>query len=51
MPLPDLVDQLRSGLQQVNRKAGLWQDQYVSPETGEFMVSLLGVLSVRDCAH
>jgi len=37
MPLPDLVDQLRSGLQQVNRKARAWQDRYVSPETGEFM--------------
>lgn len=38
MPLPDLVDQLRLGLRQVNWKAKAWQDQYVSPETGEFIV-------------
>ena len=38
MPLPDLVDQLRLGLQQVNQKARAWEDRYVSPETGEFIV-------------
>ncbi|KAF9781238.1 hypothetical protein BJ322DRAFT_1079903 [Thelephora terrestris] len=37
MPLPDLVERLRSGLKQVNRRARAWQDQYLSPETGEFI--------------
>jgi len=38
MPLPDLVDQLQLGLRQANQKARAWQDHYVSPETGEFIV-------------
>ena len=38
MPLPELVDQMRLGLQQVNQNARAWQDRYVSPETGEFIV-------------
>ena len=38
MPLPELVDQMRLGLRQANQKARAWQDQYVSPETGEFIV-------------
>ena len=38
MPLPELVDQLRLGLQQANKKARAWQDRYVSPKTGEFIV-------------
>ena len=42
MPLPDLVNELRLGLPQVNRQARSWQDRYVSPETGNFVVSLLG---------
>jgi len=38
MPLAELVDQMRLGLRQVNQKARAWQDHYVSPETGEFIV-------------
>ena len=41
MPLPDLVDQIRLGLRQANKKARVWQDQYVSPETGEFVVRII----------
>jgi len=39
MPLPGLVDQMRLGLQQANQEAREWQDRYMSPETGEFIVS------------
>jgi hypothetical protein len=38
MPLPDLVNQIRFGLQQANQRARAWQDRYVSSETGEFIV-------------
>ena len=41
MPLPSLVDQIRLGLREANQKARLWQDQYVSPETGEFIVRII----------
>jgi len=40
MPLPDLVEQMRLALQQANQKARVWQDRYVSPETGEFIPHL-----------
>lgn len=42
MPLPKLVDQVQFGLRQANQKARAWQDQYVSPETGEFIVRNVG---------
>ena len=48
MPLPDLVDQLHLGLQRMNPSARAWQAKYVSPETGEFIVSFSSVESVRD---
>lgn len=38
MPLPELVEQMRLVLQQLNQKARVWQDRYVSPDTGEFIV-------------
>lgn len=41
MPLPDLVEQMQLALQQVNEKARVWQDRYVSPDTGEFIVRYL----------
>lgn len=41
MPLPDLVDQVRLGLEQANQKARTWQDRYMSPETGEFIVRII----------
>ena len=47
MPLPDLVNQLRLGLQQANLAARAWQNLYVSPETGKFIVSLLCISLAR----
>ena len=48
MPLPDLVDDLRFGLQQANQRARTWQDQYVSPETGGFIVGLFRVVFIGE---
>ena len=48
MPLPDLVDQVRLGLRQVNQKARAWEARYVSPETGEFIVRVIHS-RVRHC--
>jgi len=48
MPLPDLVDQVRLGLRQVNRQARAWQDHYVSPETGKFVPLLSKCLPKPD---
>ena len=48
MPLPDLVDDLRLGLRQANKRAKIWQDQYVSPETGGFIVSSLHVVFIGE---
>lgn len=41
MPLPDLTDRIRVGLRQANQKAKMWQDQYMSTETGEFIVRII----------
>lgn len=48
MPLSDLVDDLRLGLRQANQRAKIWQDQYVSPETGGFIVSSLHVVLIGE---